>query len=683
MRVTEGFTADGVNALMNICFICKYPPIQGGVSMHGYWAARGLAERGHRVFVVTNANEVESTFRIQLSSSDKSPGGDYARTFSESAGQVQVFSTEPLDHRRIYYIPMGNPTVTQLATLATDVIRQEQCRVIFSYYFEPYGVAAYLASRWTNTPYILKHAGSDLNRLLPTKELKTAYLEVLKGANRVISRGASLNQLVSLGIPIEKIDSEVAFGVPTDYFRPTDTSPDMNVLLSKIRTELPDYAACCQPLDEPLPILGIYGKLGEFKGSFDLLNAMSELVRGGFRFYLAAMAHGWQEPRFRKMANELGLDPYIRFLPFLPHWRVPSFIQSCSAIAFLERDFPISAHTPTIPSEIVACGKCLVLSEEVARKQYFRTAIRNRKNIIIVTNPKDALSLKSGIRFALEDEERAHNIGLQGLADFGVGHAHHEYIDAFENLLNTVADESPGVPAPVPNPQLKARADVLEIAEQFFPHTTALMTVAQRTQLENSIGGTAFGKGITDRIELAVQLGERLLAILSADGESGSLTRDVCLYEYKGYAWCKRPVEPPRPDKDLVFSAEALSALYPQLRSETELVEFSHDVEAVCNFVKRGDPPPRESGHITVLFHSAFSPMRVNKPTAELVRLLSDGTMTMAEILTVLGAIYDADGTLSKAAVESVLEVLESLYWEGLIEFGHQPVERRRAVAAA
>jgi len=63
--------------------------------------------------------------------------------------------------------------------------------------------------------------------------------------------------------------------------------------------------------------------------------------------------------------------------------------------------------------------------------------------------------------------------------------------------------------------------------------------------------------------------------------------------------------------------------------------------------------------------------------------LLSDGTMTMAEILTVLGAIYDADGTLSKAAVESVLEVLESLYWEGLIEFGHQPVERRRAVAAA
>jgi hypothetical protein len=44
---------------MRICFIGKYPPIQGGVSAQTYWAVRGLAERGHEVCVVTNADEVE------------------------------------------------------------------------------------------------------------------------------------------------------------------------------------------------------------------------------------------------------------------------------------------------------------------------------------------------------------------------------------------------------------------------------------------------------------------------------------------------------------------------------------------------------------------------------------------------------------------------------------------------
>src|ERR1044072_2169634 len=88
---------------MNICFICKYPPIQGGVSMHGYWAARGLAQKGHKVFVVTNADEVEQTFRIHLTKEDLATGGEYAREFPETSGFVRVHSTQPPDRRRLYY----------------------------------------------------------------------------------------------------------------------------------------------------------------------------------------------------------------------------------------------------------------------------------------------------------------------------------------------------------------------------------------------------------------------------------------------------------------------------------------------------------------------------------------------------------------------------------------------------
>jgi hypothetical protein len=51
---------------MKVCCLVKYPPIQGGVSMHSYWMARRLAQRGHQVYVVTNAAEVEGDYRMAM-----------------------------------------------------------------------------------------------------------------------------------------------------------------------------------------------------------------------------------------------------------------------------------------------------------------------------------------------------------------------------------------------------------------------------------------------------------------------------------------------------------------------------------------------------------------------------------------------------------------------------------------
>ena len=81
---------------MKILFITKYPPIQGGVSSQCYWSAWGLAQRGHTVHVITNANEVEDVFRIDLPSKDMAPEGFYQPCFSE-AGCVKVDSTDKPD----------------------------------------------------------------------------------------------------------------------------------------------------------------------------------------------------------------------------------------------------------------------------------------------------------------------------------------------------------------------------------------------------------------------------------------------------------------------------------------------------------------------------------------------------------------------------------------------------------
>src|ERR1700730_1658311 len=55
---------------LRVCIVGKYPPIEGGVSATTYWLARGLAARGHEIYIVTNADEVEGRYRMQLDSAD-------------------------------------------------------------------------------------------------------------------------------------------------------------------------------------------------------------------------------------------------------------------------------------------------------------------------------------------------------------------------------------------------------------------------------------------------------------------------------------------------------------------------------------------------------------------------------------------------------------------------------------
>ena len=49
---------------MNFLFISKFPPIQGGVSAQSYWTVKYLLEKGHTVYVLTNAAEIEANFKI-------------------------------------------------------------------------------------------------------------------------------------------------------------------------------------------------------------------------------------------------------------------------------------------------------------------------------------------------------------------------------------------------------------------------------------------------------------------------------------------------------------------------------------------------------------------------------------------------------------------------------------------
>src|SRR5262249_39678725 len=150
------------------------------------------------------------------------------------------------------------------------------CEVIFADYLEPYGFAGYLASQWTGVPYMVKHAGSDLGRLMMQRDLVTAYREVLKAADCVWS-GMSVEPFLAIGVKEESLWSNIEAPL-ADIFGPQAPALDLNAFLETLRNIQTDHVRNIVINTRPIPVerptIGIYGKVGEVKGSFDLVAAL-------------------------------------------------------------------------------------------------------------------------------------------------------------------------------------------------------------------------------------------------------------------------------------------------------------------------------------------------------------------------------------------------------------------------
>lgn len=420
---------------MKVCFLGKYPPIEGGVSANNYWLAYGLAERAHQVYVVTNADEVEDEYRMYLGEDDRIW---YEPRFESSGGFVKVLTGERFSPKRMEHIPRSNPFVSKLASVATQTIRNYNCEAIFSFYYEPYAVAGYLASQWTGRPLILKHAGSDLDRLMRVASLATTYKEILKAADAVVTRGRLLPRFLNMGVKSSKIFADAAFWPPRSVFSPEAKPLDVNRLLTESAPERPS-----RHFDASKPTIGIYGKVGRPKGSFDLVSALAMLRREGLEFNFLAMTRGRNLKSFEEAIVESGIKDCTWILPFLPHWKVPSFIRACTAVCFLERDFPIKIHGPVVPREVLACGTCLILSGEIAAKQFYREQILDHQNMLVVRDPKRHSDLAAALRLVIERPEEARALGEKGHNLTVEAGEFSEYINHFEALfLRVLGQES-------------------------------------------------------------------------------------------------------------------------------------------------------------------------------------------------------------------------------------------------
>jgi glycosyltransferase involved in cell wall biosynthesis len=340
--------------------------------------------------VVTNAAEVEDQYRIQLRSEDrKRLGGHY------DPGTVRIHQTLA-DPYGQWHVPWHNPYATKLAGLAIEVIKEHDLECVVSWYLEPYGVAGHLAASLTDRPHVINTAGSDVGRLWHQPAMRWLYDEIFLAADVVIGGRGLSKALAELGVPLSRIMPNDAHFVPLDEFAPD--GPALEVApASTART------------------IGVFGKLGRFKGVLPLVRAVRNCLDRGMSVRLAAMIQGEapDEEAFTSLVEELDLRAHVLRIPFVPHWRVPEFLRGCDVACCLEQDFPITAHNPVIALEVMATGTTVLLSHEIAAKQPERQRLAHGYNCWIVRDTNDHEEIAECLARALAEPLRA-EVGRRG-----------------------------------------------------------------------------------------------------------------------------------------------------------------------------------------------------------------------------------------------------------------------------
>jgi len=368
---------------MKICIISKYPPIEGGVSARVYWLAKALGERGHKVHIVTNAQEVESEYKEKFDINDPEfiPRNVYLHSSD--------VDTNP------WHIPFSEAYAERIANLAIEVIEKYDIQIIDSYYILPYAISGFIAKNITGRPQILRHAGSDIGKLFSSNAYQSLFKSIFQRVDKIVTIPQLKEMFISLGVKESVLDFDDRVSVDTNAFNP---EASLFPLSDYIDDDIPDC-----------PIITYIGKINYYwqtKGLYELIEAVKN-IKADYRLLFVANGKGLIE--FKNLIKENNLENKSIFIDFVPPWKVPSVIKLSTCVVIPEREFPIPNHIPILPREVMAVGKCIILSKELYNKECYRN-LTDGENVLII-DPKNIKQFKYIIEDVIKHTDTALRIG--------------------------------------------------------------------------------------------------------------------------------------------------------------------------------------------------------------------------------------------------------------------------------
>jgi len=277
----------------------------------------------------------------------------------------------------------------------------------------PYGIAGFIAKSITGKPQILRHAGSDISKLFVSSSYNTLFQKVFQNVDKIVTIPPMKQTFLSLGVPESKITFDEKVSIDTKAFNPEVlTFP----LSEHIEREIPEC-----------PIITFIGKINYYwktKGLTELVEAVKEIKSD---FLLLFVANGKGLVEFQNLIRESNLDKRSIFIDFVPPWKIPSIIKLSTCVVVPERDFPIQNHMPILPREVMAVGKCLILSEELYNKRCYGD-LTDGENVLLI-DPKNTKQFKMIIENIIKDPDIALRIGQNACKFSRRTENYGEYID--------------------------------------------------------------------------------------------------------------------------------------------------------------------------------------------------------------------------------------------------------------
>lgn len=311
---------------MNILAITKFPPIQGGESNKAFYLFKELGNRGHQVFVVTNSNDVANKDKVQFSEKDFS--------YLTKNNNLNIYNPE-IDNIPSF-IPQFDPKTEKLINEGLRIISEQKIDIIYGWYFLPYISAAYVLSKITSIPLVIQHAGSDLKRILPNRNLNFYFENIIREAFGILTYYSCLpffKNKRSDDILIQKA------GFP-DIYNHEGTTVDFEK----------EFNIKCSPNSTFLCL----GKFSKGKGFYEIIEAFKKIENATLLILTPSRTN-----------VEIEIPKNVFVLDAVAPWRVPEIIRSVKAVIVPEWNFGVEIHKSRLPIEAILCGKTALVSNQI------------------------------------------------------------------------------------------------------------------------------------------------------------------------------------------------------------------------------------------------------------------------------------------------------------------------------
>ena len=151
---------------MKILLIGKYPPIQGGISSKTYWLYRELETRGFDYRVVT----VE------------------AKDYTIFDGDIENRRVSIMDADNIpWHIPESSLIADRIFNKAIKIAETYHPDIIETNYLWPFCMPSALVSSLIEKPWLIRHAGSDIQKFYHDQDFKDIMAVYFSKASMVVT----------------------------------------------------------------------------------------------------------------------------------------------------------------------------------------------------------------------------------------------------------------------------------------------------------------------------------------------------------------------------------------------------------------------------------------------------------------------------------------------------------------